>query len=69
MKTMLNEELKIQCTQIKTKFFLSKLVTAIENVRPNFSGPGLTESFEGLQKLFSFEIRVVFSETLLFWGF
>lgn len=34
---MLNEELKIQYTQIKTKFFLSKLVIAIENVRPNFS--------------------------------
>lgn len=45
---MLNKELKIQYTQIKTKFFLSKLVTAIGNVRPNFSGQGLTEGLEGL---------------------
>lgn len=48
IKTMLNKELKIQYTQIKTKFFLSKLVTAIGNVRPNFSGQGLTEGLEGL---------------------
>lgn len=48
IKTMLNKELKIQYTQIKTKFFLSKLVTAIGNVRSNFSGQGLTEGFEGL---------------------
>lgn len=66
---MLNKELKIQYTQIQTKFFLSKLVTAIENVRPNFSGQGLTESFEGLWQPDSFKIRVDFSETLLFWGF
>lgn len=38
---MLDEELKIQYTQTKTNFFLSKLVTAIENIRPNFSGQGL----------------------------
>lgn len=66
---MLTEELKIQYTQINTKLFLSKLVTAIENIRPNFSGQGLTESFEGLQQLDSFKIRVDYSETLLFWGF
>lgn len=54
---MLNEELKRQYTQIKTKFFLSKLVTAIENIRPNFSGQGGSK------------IKVDFSETLLFWGF
>lgn len=45
---MLDKELKIQHTQIKPKFFLSKLVTATENVRPNCSGQGVTKSFEAL---------------------